>query len=54
MKFAHVSDLHLITSDSISTKNGADARRVAEAIAGDLAAISESLDLVVVSGDLTD
>ena len=54
MKLAHVSDLHLITSDSISTKNGADARRVAEAIASDLAAISESLDLVVVSGDLTD
>ena len=54
MRLAHVSDLHLLTADSVSTKQGADAYGVAAAIAADLTRIAESLDLVVVSGDLTD
>lgn len=49
MRFAHVSDLHLLTPDSISTKEGANTRTVAEAIVRDLARIAASLDLVVVS-----
>lgn len=54
MRFAHISDLHLLTPESVSTKEGANAQIVAEAIARDLARIAASLDLVVVSGDLTD
>ncbi len=49
MKLAHVSDLHLCVEGA-----AADPMGVAEAIAADLIAISESLDLVVVSGDLTE
>lgn len=49
MKLAHVSDVHL-GLDGVT----ADPMRVAEAVAADLIAISDALDLVVVSGDLTD
>ena len=49
MKLAHVSDLHLCMKGAATDPMG-----VAEAIAADLIAISESLDLVVVSGDLTE
>lgn len=49
MKLAHVSDLHL----GIESAAG-DPFRVAEAIAADIRSISDALDLVVVSGDLTE
>lgn len=49
MRLAHVSDLHLGLDGG-----AADPMEVAKAVAADLAAISEALDLVVVSGDLTE
>ncbi|WP_157966322.1 metallophosphoesterase family protein [Oceanibium sediminis] len=55
MRFAHVSDLHL--SDSVApggASTPATARRVAAAVADDLAEISAGLDFIVVSGDLTE
>lgn len=54
MRFAHVSDLHLLPPDSVEGAPRPTAEDVATAIAEDLAAISDALDLVVVSGDLTD
>ena len=53
MRFAHVSDLHLGLKADPANK-GQTPRSVAAAIAGDLAEIAEALDLVVVSGDLTE
>lgn len=49
MRLAHVSDLHLGMDGA-----AADPIGVAEAVAADLIAISDALDLVVVSGDLTE
>lgn len=49
MRLAHVSDLHLGLEGG-----SASALEVARAVAADLTAISPSLDLVVVSGDLTE
>ncbi|MDJ0992311.1 MAG: metallophosphoesterase [Dinoroseobacter sp.] len=54
MRFAHVSDLHLVAAESAAKVARPRAQFVAEAIAKDLAGIAESLDFVVVSGDLTD
>lgn len=54
MRLAHVSDLHLFPSGDETLGNGPTPLAVAEAIARDLSSISEVLDLVVVSGDLTD
>ena len=51
MRLAHISDLHLVARDPGGTSSPLS---VATAIAGDLIAIAETLDLVVVSGDLTD
>ncbi len=48
MRLAHVSDLHL------GMEGAADPTEVARAVAADLTAISGALDLVVVSGDLTE
>ena len=54
MRFAHISDLHLVSSERKAPEDGPNPRTVAGAIARDLLGISASLDLVVVSGDLTD
>lgn len=54
MRLAHVSDLHLLPPERESGGAWPTSIDVAEAIAGDIAAISRGLDLVVVSGDLTD
>ncbi len=54
MRFAHVSDLHLEMNVSASPDHGLTSHEVTEAIAHDLISISEALDLVVVSGDLTE
>lgn len=49
MRLAHVSDLHLGLEGAAG-----DPRDVAQAVVEDLKGISEALDLVVVSGDLTE
>ena len=49
MRLAHVSDIHLGMEGA-----AADPFEVAKAVVADLAAISDALDLVVVSGDLTE
>ncbi len=54
MRFAHVSDLHLCDSPNGDRALSAHVSVVAEAMARDLARISEVLDFVVVSGDLTE
>jgi 3',5'-cyclic AMP phosphodiesterase CpdA len=54
MKLAHISDLHILPPGRETAANGLTSQGVATAIADDLIAISEGLDLVVVSGDLTD
>lgn len=54
MKLAHVSDLHILPPGRESGANGPTSHDIAMAVADDLIAISEGLDLVVVSGDLTD
>ncbi len=54
MRFAHVSDLHLCHGPNAESGLSAHALAVAEAMARDLARISEVLDFVVVSGDVTD
>ncbi|MCG6883285.1 MAG: metallophosphoesterase [Silicimonas sp.] len=53
MRLAHVSDLHLGMRE-IAPGGGRPAAEVAEAVARDLAGISEAVDLVIVSGDLTE
>ena len=53
MRLAHVSDLHLGMSED-QLGDGPPPLVVAEAIARDLANIAEALDLVVISGDLTE
>lgn len=54
MKFAHVSDLHLMPDTSGGGAQGPSSLDVAKAIAEDLSVIADGLDLVVVSGDLTE
>lgn len=54
MKLAHVSDLHLMPETRDARDHNPSALDVANAIADDLSAISQGLDLVVVSGDLTE
>jgi 3',5'-cyclic AMP phosphodiesterase CpdA len=54
MKLAHVSDLHLMPDVSGGGGQNPSSMDVAGAIAEDLSAIAEGLDLVVVSGDLTE
>lgn len=54
MRLAHVSDLHLQPPGSETGVHHLTSHDIAEAIAEDLARISESLDLVVISGDLTE
>ena len=54
MRFAHVSDLHLAMPASTAPEDVTHPQAVAEAIARDVAGIAEALDLIVVSGDLTD
>jgi Icc protein len=54
MKLAHISDLHILPAGSEATAQGPSSIDVATAIADDLMAISDGLDLVVISGDLTD
>lgn len=49
MRLAHVSDLHLGLDGAVG-----DPKDVAKAVVEDLTAVSEALDLVVVSGDLTE
>ena len=53
MRVAHVSDLHLGMSED-QLGDGPSTLVVAEAIARDLTRIAKGLDLVVISGDLTD
>jgi 3',5'-cyclic-AMP phosphodiesterase len=52
MRFAHLSDLHLSQIPVAGVLSNADA--IVEDIAHDLCSIRESLDFVVVSGDMTD
>jgi 3',5'-cyclic AMP phosphodiesterase CpdA len=54
MRLAHVSDLHLSPPGREDRAKGLTSHDVATAIADDLAMISDGLDLVVVSGDLTE
>ena len=54
MRLAHVSDLHILPPGSEDGAGGATSHDKAAAIADDLAAVSAGLDLVVVSGDLTE
>jgi 3',5'-cyclic AMP phosphodiesterase CpdA len=53
MRLAHISDLHIGLSAE-DTSKGQTSRAVAKAIAEDLAEVAEALDVVVVSGDLTE
>jgi 3',5'-cyclic AMP phosphodiesterase CpdA len=52
--FAHVSDLHLFGGPDAEPSAREKAHAIAAAIARDLARISEILDFIVVSGDLTE
>ena len=54
MKLAHVSDLHLMPDVSGEGEQNSSSMDVASTIAEDLTAIAQGLDLVVVSGDLTE
>ncbi|MDU8944160.1 metallophosphoesterase family protein [Ovoidimarina sediminis] len=54
MRLAHVTDFHLGLKGVSASGEPLDPLHVARAVAEDLAAISDALDLVVVSGDLTD
>lgn len=58
MRLAHISDLHLLSPEyepeHETAGNGFGSTEMAMAIADDLIAISDGLDLVIVSGDLTD
>ena len=54
MRFAHVSDLHMDVHGVASPDHGLTANNVTSAIAQDLTAISDALDLIVISGDLTE
>ena len=54
MKLAHISDLHLMPDVSDSGERIPSSLDVARAIAEDLHAIAKALDLVVVSGDITE
>ncbi|MCY3876710.1 MAG: metallophosphoesterase [Rhodobacteraceae bacterium] len=54
MKLAHVSDLHILSPEAEAPGPGPTSIDVAEALADDLKAIAEGLDLVIIAGDLTD
>ncbi len=54
MKLAHVSDLHILPPEAEAPGPGPTSIDVAEAIADDLKAIAEGLDLVIIAGDLTE
>lgn len=54
MRLAHVSDLHLLPPGGISPGKGTSPEDLARAVADDLASISAGIDLVVISGDLTE
>lgn len=54
MKFAHISDLHICRDPAGTAGIRDDATEVVEALARDLHRIGDSLDFVVLSGDLTD
>lgn len=54
MRLAHISDLHLLPAGREHDLDGPGSHDIASAIVEDLVAISAGLDLVVVSGDLTD
>ena len=54
MRFAHLSDLHLCNGPAADAGASRHAAEIASAIARDLGRISEILDFIVVSGDLTD
>lgn len=54
MKLAHVSDLHLQPPGAESGIIGPTSHDIASAIVDDLIAIARGLDLIVVSGDLTE
>ncbi len=54
MHFAHVSDLHLCSGPAAEPLPREKAHATAAAIARDLDRISEILDFIVVSGDLTE
>ncbi len=54
MKLAHVSDLHILSPEAEAPGPGPTSIDVAEALADDLQAIAEGLDLVIIAGDLTD
>jgi 3',5'-cyclic AMP phosphodiesterase CpdA len=54
MRFAHISDLHLCPDPVANPSVNDDANRMAERLAQDLAGIRDGLDLVVMTGDLTD
>ncbi|MFK7889816.1 MAG: metallophosphoesterase [Granulosicoccus sp.] len=54
MKFAHVSDLHLTPDGPGRDKQFPSSIAMASAIAEDLRTIADGLDLLVVSGDITE
>ncbi len=54
MRFAHISDLHLSQRPESNPVLRHDVAEVARAIVADIDAISDILDFVVLSGDLTD
>ena len=54
MNLAHVSDLHIMPDMNGNREQNPSSIDVANAIADDLTAISKGLDLVVVSGDITE
>jgi len=54
MRLAHVSDLHILPPDREPPGAGPTSLDLATAVAADLAGLAAGLDLVVVSGDLTE
>lgn len=54
MRFAHISDLHLCREPQGMHGLREDTPAIVEAVARDLTEISDSLDCVIVSGDLTE
>ncbi len=54
MRLAHISDLHIEMPGDAAPAEGPTPLDVAKAVARDVAGLAEALDLVVVSGDLTE